>query len=164
MGIALAVLLLVVAGNAVVRALLHDDRVPADAVLGAGAAQATPDDVVALASDDATIEVDDMVYSLVASDEGYVLARQYAGSGDEPSALFEITGEPVGFTIHRGTFYVVSQAGGSFYIQAYVPADGSVPTDYREGEGTIVGMEISNGALVLVDDAGEEQSFDLPQA
>lgn len=163
-GVVLAVLLLVVAGSAVMRVLMHDDRAQDTAVTANDGASTTPEDVVALASDNATIELNGMVYRFVITDDGASFASQYADDTGDPRTLFAVTGDPVGFAIHLGTFYVVSNADGSFYVQTYVPGDGSLPADYQQGDGTITEMIIKDGKLVLTDDTGEEHAFDLPQA
>ena len=152
-GIALAVALLVVVGSAVVGALLQDEQ-PRTEVAAS---------VFVLAADGGTIELDGSAYSLVSSGDGYSFASQRVGSTDEPMALFEVTGEPVGFAIHRGTFYVVSNADGSCYVQSFVPSDGSIPADYYSGTGTISTIDIKNAQLILTDDAGEQHAIDLPQ-
>ena len=162
-GIALAVALLVVVGSAVVGALLQDEQPRTEVAANDSAASTTPEDVFVLATDGGTIELDGSAYSLVSSGDGYSFASQRVGSTDEPMALFEVTGEPVGFAIHRGTFYVVSNADGSCYVQSFVPSDGSIPADYYSGAGTISTIDIKNAQLILTDDAGEQHAIDLPQ-
>lgn len=162
-GIALAVALLVVVGSAVVGALLQDEQPRTEVAPNDSAASTTPEDVFVLAADGGTIELDGSAYSLVSSGDGYSFASQRVGSTDEPMALFEVTGEPVGFAIHRGTFYVVSNADGSCYVQSFVPSDGSIPADYYSGAGTISTIDIKNAQLILTDDAGEQRVIDLPQ-
>lgn len=162
-GIALAVALLVVVGSAVVGALLQDEQPRTEVAANDSAASTTPEDVFVLAADGGTIELDGSAYSLVSSGDGYSFASQRVGSTDEPMALFEVTGEPVGFAIHRGTFYVVSNADSSCYVQSFVPSDGSIPADYYSGTGTISTIDIKNAQLILTDDAGEQHAIDLPQ-
>lgn len=165
-GVVLAVLLLVVAGNAVVGALLQDGA-DTDAVETAGQApaDAAPTATVALVSDGGSIELDAQTYSIISTGDGaYAFACQYRDSSDEPLALFDVTGDPVGFALYQGTFYLVTNADGSYSVQSYVPADGSVPADYQQGEGTVTDLALDGSQLKLTEDTGDTVTIDLPQA
>lgn len=80
----------------------------------------------------------DQYYSLVQLDGGYVLAETDA-SGAYQSTVFTLSGTPVSLAFFGGAFVIPENLDGSWDVIAYVPADGSVPSQVVGSDGTPVG-------------------------
>lgn len=158
-GIALAALVLYGLGSAVVGALLADG--PDAASSTAETDDPNRSEGVARVAENESMQANGYVYSIVREGDGYVFGYQYPGSDADPFALFEIPGDPVGFALYQGVFYVLSNADGAYCVQSYVHSDGSVPGDYYHGEGTMTDLELDGAQLVLTDDAGRTYTLEL---
>ncbi|WP_270849356.1 hypothetical protein, partial [Candidatus Collinsella stercoripullorum] len=103
------------------------------------------------------------VYALRTDADGAaVMTRARA---DDPGAsidLFELDGDPAGFACFGGTLYAVSNVDAGFVVQAYVDADGSLPTRIASGEGVAAAVELDGSVLRLRDASDAELlSIDL---
>lgn len=157
-GIACAVLVIYVAGGAVVEALLADD---ADAVAADEVAGEEQTESVARVADGETIEAYGYTYSIIQQDGGSVFAYQYTDSDAAPLALFTVTGDPVGFVLYQGVFFVLSNADGRYYVQSYVHSDGSAAVDYYQGAGTMSDLSIDGSQLELTNTEGRTYTLSL---
>lgn len=111
----------------------------------------------------ASIAYGGSVYALRTDADGAaVMTRARA---DDPGAsidLFELDGDPAGFACFGGTLYAVSNVDAGFVVQAYVDADGSLPTRIASGEGTVAAVELDGSVLRLRDASDAELlSIDL---
>lgn len=160
-GIALAIVVLVVAGRAVLGVLLYDDRA-AGASMAADADASAATEPTAVAVDaDGSITFLGSTYSIATADDGtYLMTYQTSASANAVTA-FTITGEPVGFALYEGTFYVVSNTEGSYHIQTFVPGDGSLAVDFRDGSGTITSIALDGSELQLTDDTDKVYTLEL---
>lgn len=166
-GVALAVLVIFVVGSAVMNVLLYDDTA-ADAPVAAQDGNANADTTATTPVDQAvdasgTIDFLGSTYGIEPNDDGtYAFASRTDGSSDAFLPAFTIAGDPVGFALCEGTFYVVSNANGSYAVQSFVPGDGSLAATYREGTGTIAHIALEGTTLQLTDEAGAVTAVDLP--
>ncbi len=158
-GILCAALLICVVGSAVAGALLADDT---EAIAAADEADSGGQSgSVVRVADGETIEANGYTYSIIQQDDGYAFGYQYADSDAESLALFEITGDPVGFALYQGVFYLLSNADGVFYVQSYVHSDGSAAVDYYHAEGTMTDLALDEDQLVLTDTEGRTYTLAL---
>lgn len=157
-GIALACALIWFVGGAVLRAFMADGPV-ADEVTAADRADTTAS---ATADASGTLDVIGFTYSFELTPEGdYALARQNIGSSSDPLTVFLVTGEPVGMATYNGVIYVVSNLDGSFYLQSFIPGDGSVPSEPTQEEGTVTGIELQDSELRLTEEGGRIYTLEL---
>lgn len=157
-GIALACALIWFVGGAVLRAFMADGPV-ADEVAAADRADTTAS---ATADASGTLDVIGFTYSFELTPEGdYALARQNIGSSADPLTVFLVTGEPVGMATYNGVIYVVSNLDGSFYLQSFIPGDGSVPSEPTQEEGTVTGIELQDSELRLTEEGGRIYTLEL---
>lgn len=174
-GIALAVAVIYVVGGALVAALL------ADGVEDAGAAvsgesfvkedKAVTVDPSLVEAEDRTawthltesIGYDGYLYFLAWDEEGGGCLAYRAEDADESyaSLAFALTGEPAGLACYDGMFYAVSNGDGVYYVQSFYPADGVVPTDYLEGDGTVAAVGLDGSTLTLSGEGGELTVIEL---
>lgn len=157
-GIALACALIWFVGGAVLRVFMADGPV-ADEVAAADRADTTAS---ATADASGTLDVIGFTYSFELTPEGdYALARQNIGSSADPLTVFLVTGEPVGMATYNGVIYVVSNLDGSFYLQSFIPGDGSVPSEPTQEEGTVTGIELQDSELRLTEEGGRIYTLEL---
>lgn len=157
-GIALACALIWFVGGAVLRAFMADGSV-ADEVAAADRADTTAS---ATADASGTLDVIGFTYSFELTPEGdYALARQNIGSSADPLTVFLVTGEPVGMATYNGVIYVVSNLDDGFYLQSFIPGDGSVPSEPTQEEGTVTGIELQDSELRLTEEGGRIYTLEL---
>lgn len=162
-GIALACLLVWWIGSAALAVFMDDGTGETVTATDAGTGTEAPAEDTARAVDaTGTLDVGDFTYSLVDAGDGtYTLSRQNIGSDAAPNPRFTVTGTPVGMAVYNHYLYVVSNRDGRFYIQSYLPGDGSTPYDLREGEGTVTAVSLSDSALELAEEGGRTYTLDL---
>ena len=162
-GCALALLVIIVLGRAVVGALLFDDHAAATAASHESANEASLEEPSSAVADvDGSIPFASRIY-LIGTDETGTPALCYRiqdAEGD-PLPSFTITGEPVGFALYAGRFYVVSNQDGGYTVQVFVPGDGSMPADYAQGEGSVTHLALEGAALVLTLSDHSTERLDL---
>lgn len=162
-GIALACALIWFVGGAVLRAFMAEPT--ADEIVAADEAAAADEaDTTASATTDAsgTLDVIGFTYSFELTPEGdYALARQNIGSSADPLTVFLVTGKPVGMATYNGVIYVVSNLDGSFYLQSFIPGDGSAPSEPTQEEGTVTGIELQDSELRLTEEGGRIYTLEL---
>ena len=157
-GIALACALIWFVGGAVLRAFMADESV-VDEVTATDQAGTTAS---ATADASGTLDVLGFTYSFEETPEGdYALARQNIGSSADPLTVFLVTGEPVGMATYNGVIYVVSNLNGSFYLQSFIPGDGSLPSEPTQEEGTVTGIELVGSELRLTEEGGRIYTLEL---
>ena len=157
-GIALACALIWFVGGAVLRAFMADEPV----VDEIAATDQTATTASATADASGTLDVIGFTYSFEETPEGdYALARQNIGSSADPLTVFLVTGEPVGMATYNGVIYVVSNLDGSFYLQSFIPGDGSLPSEPTQEEGTVTGIELVGSELRLTEEGGRIYTLEL---
>lgn len=162
-GCGLAALVLFFGGRAVVNALLQDDAPAASKSAQADSTSAVQEGVARF-SDNETLASGGYVYSIVKDGKAYAFAFSYEGSNADPSPLFSITGDPVGFALYEGVFYVVSNTDDAWCIQSFVFGDGSLPSDFYSEEGHVEDLALTGSALVVTTAGGQEKTVELPHA
>lgn len=159
-GCGLAALVLFFGGRAVMSALLQDDA-PA-ASKSAQADSAAVQEGVARFSENDTLASGGYVFSIVKDGKAYAFAFSYEGSDADPSPLFSVAGDPVGFALYEGVFYVVSNADDAWCVQSFVFGDGSLPSDFYSEEGNAEDLALEGSSLVVTTGEGQEQTVELP--
>lgn len=166
-GVALAAALIFFVGDALMNVLLFDDaeRVPASrqAAIEGGAAVESPSQ--ACVDADGAIDYMGNTHTVQKLDDGaWHFCYQTAGDdGAEALSYFTITGDPVGFALYQGVFFVVSNADGSWHIQSFVPGDGSAAADYRSDTGTVESIALDGSELELTEAGGRTYTLDLEE-
>lgn len=159
-GIALACLLIWFVGGAALRAFMDDGTT--DEVIVADFENADAKEAPKAVDADGTLEVMGFNYTFAPADGGtYTLARQLTDSTADPVPLFTVTGTPAGMATYGGFIYVMSNGEGSYYIQSYLPGDGSLPSDLADGEGTIVNVALEGSQLQLTEEGGRVYTLEL---
>lgn len=159
-GCGLAALVLFFGGRAVMSALLQDDA-PA-ASKSAQADSAAVQEGVARFSENDMLASGGYVFSIDKDGKAYAFAFSYEGSDADPSPLFSVTGDPVGFALYEGVFYVVSNADDAWCVQSFVFGDGSLPSDFYSEEGNAEDLALEGSSLVVTTGEGQEQTVELP--
>lgn len=161
-GCALAAAVLFVGGRALVAVLLSDgaadDVVAADASAGEAGAR----DGVARFDAGEEIEDGSSTYLIIPDGDGYAFARRQGTDDAAVAALFEIPGTPVGFALHDGVLYIVSNSADGCLVQSYLYGDGSLPGDFYEGAGKVVDLALDGSDLVLTMADGRDYTLALP--
>ena len=161
-GCGLALLVIVVAWRGVVGALLSDESAEEQAMQAADASD--PETGVVRYADGGSLSYSGYSYSITKTDGGYAFAVQSEPGEGEPAVVFALSGKPLGFVLCDGIFYVVSNGDGRFFIQSFMPGDGSLPSDYYEGDGTMVDIGLEDTELQLTEENGRTYTLELVPA
>lgn len=103
-------------------------------------------------------------YLIISDGDGYAFARRQGTEDAAVAALFEIPGTPVGFALHDGVLYIVSNSADGCLVQSYLYGDGSLPGDFYEGSGNVVDLALDGSDLVLTMADGRDYTLTLPDA
>lgn len=162
-GCGLALLVIIFAGRAVVGVLLFDDQDTARAASQESVGEAAPEEPSSAVADaEGSIPFASRIY-LIGTDEtgAPALCYRIPDAEGDPLPRFSISGDPVGFALYAGRFYVVSNRNGAYTIQVFVPGDGSMPADYAQGEGSVTHLALENATLVLTLSDHSTETLDL---
>ena len=161
-GCGLALLVIVVAWRGVVGALLSDGSDEEQAMQAADASN--PETGVVRYADGGSLFYSGYSYSITKTDGDYAFTVQSEPGEGEPAVVFTLSGKPLGFVLCDGIFYVVSNRDGRFFVQSLMPGDGSLPSDYYEGEGTMVDIGLEGTELQLTEENGRAYTLELAPA
>lgn len=161
-GCALAAAVLFVGGRALVAVLLDDGATGGGAAAGASAGEAAAPDGVARFDAGEEIADGSSTYLIISDGDGYAFARRQGTEDAAVAALFEIPGTPVGFALHDGVLYIVSNSADGCLVQSYLYGDGSLPGDFYEGSGNVVDLALDGSDLVLTMADGRDYTLALP--
>ena len=163
-GCALAAAVLFVGGRALVAVLLDDGAADGAVAAGASAGEAGARDGVARFDAGEKIVDGSSTYLIIPDGDGYAFARRQGTEDAAVAALFEIPGTPVGFALHDGVLYIVSNSADGCLVQSYLYGDGSLPGDFYEGSGNVVDLALDGSDLVLTMADGRDYTLALPDA
>ena len=161
-GCALAAAVLFVAGRALVAVQLDDGAADGAVAAGASAGEAVARDGVARFDAGEEIVDGSSTYLIISDGGGYAFARRQGTDDAAVAALFEIPGTPVGFALHGGVLYIVSNSSDGCLVQSYLYGDGSLPGDFYEGAGKVVDLGLDGSDLVLTMADGRDYTLALP--